>query len=146
MHRLLVTTAFCLLALPAAAQSNIFTYPLNQFRVDQQVSAAAVSSFLFTSPTKSLASLTAVVGATPGFAMLIDASSLPANGAVAACTNAAATRPCVMWCAPVAANGVVDRHWTTPMSFTTGILAAFSTTGCASLTASATAQFFGEAP
>lgn len=145
MRRLLLALAFSLLALPAAAQSNIFTYPLNQFRVDQQVSAATVSNFLFTSPNKALLSLTAVVGASAGFLMVLDAASIPANGAVASCTNAAAARPCVMWCAPIAANGYLERQWNTPMAFTTGVLAVYSTTGCASLTASATAQFFGEA-
>jgi hypothetical protein len=144
MRRLLAALAFCLLAVPAVAQD--YPYPLNVVKLDQQVSAATVSSFLFTSPNKSLASLTAVVGASAGFVMVLDAASLPANGAVASCTNAAAARPCVMWCAPVAANGMIDRQWTSPMSFTTGVLAAYSTTGCASLTASATAQFFGEAP
>lgn len=144
MKRLFLALAFSLLALPAAAQ--IYPYALNQVEFDQQVSAAAVSSFLFTSPNKSIASLTAVAGASAGFVMLIDAASLPANGAIASCTNAAAARPCLMWCAPVAATGMVDRQWTSPMSFTTGVLAAFSTTGCATLTASATAQFFGEAP
>lgn len=144
MRRLLAAIALCLLALPAAAQN--YPYALNEVKIDQQVSAASASSFLFTSPNKSLASLTAVVGASAGFLMVLDAASLPANGAIASCTNAAATRPCIMWCMPVAANGSADRQWNSPMSFTTGVLAVYSTTGCASITASATAQFFGEAP
>jgi len=128
------------------AEAQTFVAPLNQVEIDQQVSAAAASSFLFSSPNKALTSLTVVAGASAGFVLLLDAASLPANGAVASCTGPGTARPCLMWCAPVAANGIVDRQWNSPMSFTTGVLAAFSTTGCASLTASATAQIFGQAP
>jgi hypothetical protein len=128
------------------AEAQTFVTPLNQVEIDQQVSPAAASNFLFTSPSKSLASLTVVAGASAGFVLVLDAASLPANGALTACTGPATARPCLMWCAPVVANGWIDRQWRSPMSFTTGVLAAFSTTGCASLTASATAQIFGQAP
>jgi len=128
------------------AEAQTFVAPLNQVEIDQQVSPAAASSFLFSSPSKALASLTVVAGASAGFVLVLDAASLPANGAVASCAGPATARPCLMWCAPVAANGIVDKQWNSPMSFTTGVLAAFSTTGCASLTASATAQIFGQAP
>jgi len=127
-------------------EAQTFVAPLNQVELDQQVSPASASSFLFNSPNKALASLTVVAGASAGFVLLIDAASLPANGALTSCTGSAAARPCLMWCAPVVANGIVDKQWNSPMSFTTGVLAVFSTTGCASLTASATAQIFGQAP
>ncbi len=142
MKKLLIA-ALCMLSMPANAQ--IFTNPLNTVELDQQVSTAGASSMLFNSPNKALASLTVVAGASAGFVLVLDASGLPANGAVSACTPGSA-RPCLMWCAPVAANGIVDRQWNSPMSFTTGVLVAFSTTGCASLTASATAQIFGQSP
>jgi len=145
MRHLLLAAAFVAgCALDAEAQ--VFTNPLNTVELDQQVSPAAASSFLFTSPNKALAALTVVAGASAGFVLVLDAASLPANGAVASCAGPATARPCLMWCAPVAANGIVDKQWNSPMSFTTGVLAAFSTTGCASLTASATAQIFGQAP
>ncbi len=143
MKKLLIA-ALCLLSMPANAQ--IFTNPLNTVELDQQVSTAGASSFLLNSPNKALASLTVVAGASAGFVLVLDAASLPANGALSSCAGAATARPCLMWCAPVAANGIVDRQWNSPMSFTTGVLVAFSTTGCASLTASATAQIFAQAP
>jgi hypothetical protein len=51
-----------------------------------------------------------------------------------------------MWCVPLAANSYINVGWTAPMAFQTGPLAMFSTTGCAAITASATAQFSGQAP
>jgi len=128
------------------ANAQTFVAPLNQVEIDQQVSPAAASSFLFNSPSKSLAALTVVAGASAGYALVLDAATLPANGALTSCAGPATARPCLMWCAPIAANGYVDKQWNSPMSFSTGVLAAFSTTGCATLTVSATAQIFGQAP
>jgi hypothetical protein len=128
------------------SEAQTFVAPLNQVEIDQQVSPASASNFLFNSPSKALASLTVVAGASAGFVLVLDAASLPANGALTACTGPATARPCLMWCAPVAANGLIDKQWNSPMSFTAGVLATFSTTGCATLTASATAQIFGQAP
>ena len=145
MRHMLLALAF-VLGCAIDAEAQVFTNPLNTVELDQQVSPAAASSFLFSSPSKSLASLTVVAGASAGYALVLDAASLPANGALTSCAGPATARPCLMWCVPVAANGYVDRQWNSPMSFTTGVLAAFSTTGCAALTASATAQIFGQAP
>ena len=145
MRHVLLALA-CVLGGSLDAEAQVFTNPLNTVELDQQVSPAAASSFLFTSPSKSLASLTVVAGASAGYALVLDAASLPANGALTSCSGPATARPCLMWCVPVAANGYVDKQWNSPMSFTTGVLAAFSTTGCATLTASATAQIFGQAP
>lgn len=136
----------CSLPLGRWAEAQTFVAPLNQVEIDQQVSPASASSFLFSSPSKSLASLTVVAGASAGFVLVFDATSLPVNGAVASCAGAATARPCLMWCAPVVANGYVDRQWNSPMSFSAGVLVAFSTTGCNTLTASATAQIFGQSP
>lgn len=142
--RYLAILALCLLA--SAAQAQIFPYALNQIELDQQVSTSGTSSMLLASPNKALASLTVVAGASAGFVLVLDATALPANGGLTSCSSAATARPCLMWCAPVAANGYVDRQWHSPMSFTTGVLVAFSTTGCATLTASGTAQIFAQAP
>jgi|SRR5436190_12329582 hypothetical protein len=127
------------------ASAQIFTTPLNQVEIDQQVSTAGTSSVTLNSPNKSLASLT-VFDSAAGFALVYDAASLPANGAVAACAGPATARPCLMWCAPIAAGGFVDRQWRSPMSFTTGIVVAVSSTGCATLTAATTGQIFAQAP
>ena len=134
------------LLLANSAQAQTFNLPLNQVEFDQQVSAENVSNFLFVSPKGALASFTAKVGASAGFVLLFDATTLPANGAVNMCTSVAAARPCLMWCVPVAANGYIDRQWNSPMNFTSGVLAAFSTTGCTTIAAPATAQFSGQAP
>jgi hypothetical protein len=144
MKTIALAGALVLAALPALAQT--FALPLNQYEMDQQVSTSGASSFLLTSPQKALASLTVVAGASAGYALVLDAASAPANGAIGACASAATARPCLMWCAPVAANGFVDRQWNSPMSFSAGVLVMFSTTGCSTITASGTAQIFAQAP
>lgn len=135
-----------LVATPAFAQD----YPtdLDNTLVENQSSAEAVSSFTFVSPNstrKGMRSLTARATAV-GFVYLFDATVIPSNGAVTPCASSATARPCYMWCVPVAANGFVSATWDSPLKFTSGITAVYSSTGCASLTASATAQFFGQAP
>jgi hypothetical protein len=113
--------------------------------VDGQASTDGTASFVFTAPKKSLLSLTVKAAASAGFAMVLDATTLPANGALGMCNGPAATRPCVMWCAPVAVNGFVFQQWSSPLLFQQGVLVAFSTTGCSNLTASNTALIFGQA-
>jgi hypothetical protein len=126
-------------------EAQIFPNPLNTVELDQQVSTAGTSAVVLNSPNKSLASLT-VFSSAAGFALVYDAATLPANGAVASCAGPGTARPCLMWCAPVAAGGYVDRQWNSPMSFTTGIVVAVSSTGCATLTAATTGQIFAQAP
>ena len=126
-------------------EAQIFPNALNTVELDQQVSTSGVSSLVVNSPNKALASLT-VFSSAAGFALVYDAASLPSNGAVAACAGPATARPCLMWCAPIAAGGYVDRQWNSPMSFTTGIVVAVSSTGCATLTAATTGQIFAQAP
>ena len=131
----------CSLPLGRWAEAQVFTTPLNAVELDQQVSTAGTSSIVLNSPSKALASLT-VFSSAAGFALVYDAASLPANGAVAACAGPATARPCLMWCAPIAAGGYVDRQWNSPMSFTTGVVVAVSSTGCATLTAATTGQIW----
>jgi hypothetical protein len=137
--------AVLLVPLPLPALAQTFNLPLNQYGFPQQVSGENVSSFAFVSPQKSLLSLTVKNGASAGFAIVADASAA-VSGAASFCTNAAATRPCIMWCVPMAANSYVTANWSSPMSFQIGPLAMFSTTGCGTLTLSATALFMGQAP
>jgi hypothetical protein len=103
------------------------------------VSAAAESSHVLKASAGNLYSLTITIGATGGYLMLFDATSLPANGAVTP-----------KYCFPIATNGTnggIALSWLPgpPVVFATGITAGFSTTGCFTLTASATAAFFGQA-
>ena len=143
MKHIALALAFVLVGSIAEAQT--FPLPLNQYSVDGQASTDGTASFAFNAPKKALLSLTVKAAASAGFAMVLDAAALPANGALGTCGSTAATRPCVMWCAPVAANGFVFQQWSSPLAFTTGVLVAFSTTGCTNLTASNTALIFGQA-
>lgn len=99
-------------------------------------STAAGSNLVLKASAGNLYDLTVTIGATSGYAMLFDATALPSNGAVTP-----------VWCAPVASNGTngsISAVWPAPKRFGTGITAGFSTTGCFTLTASATASFFGD--
>jgi hypothetical protein len=145
MRSLLGALALVPLLAPSLALAQTFTLPLNQVAIPNQVSGDAVSSFVFVSPLKSLASLTVSNGAAAGFAILFDAISAP-SGAVTPCTTAASARPCVLWCVPMAANTALERSWASPLLAQTGLVAVYSTTGCATVTASATARFAGQTP
>lgn len=75
------------------------------------------------------------VGASAGYVLLINATSAPADGAVTP-----------IWCIPVAANSGIDVSWRqAPRKMTTGATLIFSTTGCFTKTASATAFMTGDA-
>lgn len=100
------------------------------------VSTAAESNHVLKGSAGNLYTLTTTIGATSGYLMLFDATSLPANGAVTP-----------KYCLPVtsnATNGGATLAWPYPLVFATGITAGFSITGCFTLTASATANFFGQ--
>ncbi len=98
-------------------------------------SSAAASNLVLKGSAGNLYDLTLTVGATSGYLMLFDATALPSNGAVTP-----------VFCAVVTSNGTnggISLAWPTPKRFGTGITAGFSTTGCFTLTASATGNFFG---
>ena len=102
------------------------------------VSTAAESNHVLKGSAGNLYTLTATIGATSGYLMIFDATSLPANGAVTP-----------KYCLPIASNGTfggTTLSWNSgpPLVFATGITAGFSTTGCFTLTASTTANFFGQ--
>lgn len=97
---------------------------------------AAASNQVIKASAGNLYDLTVTIGATSGYVMLFDATSLPSNGAVTP-----------VWCAIITSNGTnggISAAWPAPKRFGTGITAGFSTTGCFTLTASATANFFGD--
>lgn len=74
-------------------------------------------------------------GGTAGFFMLFNATTAPADGAVTP-----------VKCYIVAANQTVGFSWpSAPLIFTTGIVGVFSSTGCYTKTASATAFISGDA-
>lgn len=98
-------------------------------------SSSAGSSLVLKGSAGTLYDISVSIGATSGYFLLFDATSLPGNGAI----NPA-------FCQYVQSNGTVGGSsfaWPSPMTFLTGVTAGFSTTGCATLTASATAFFYG---
>lgn len=106
--------------------------------VANQASADGVSSFTFTASEKLLLSLSVKIGATSGYVMVLDGAALPSDGAVSP-----------VWCSARivsdGTSGAVSVEWAHPLRMTNGITIAFSTTGCDTLTASATAKFMGQA-
>lgn len=93
------------------------------------VTSAVASSLIVKAAAGNLYHWTVTSGASAGFVMIFDATSAPADGAVT-------PKECVV----VAANSTVrDAQADIPDRFTTGITIVFSTTGCFSKTASATA-------
>lgn len=101
-------------------------------------SGAAESNHVLKASAGNLYGLTAAIGATSGYVMLFDATSAPVDGAVTP-----------KYCFPVSSNGTnggIAIGWKSPpAAFATGITAVFSSTGCFTKTASATASFFAQA-
>lgn len=97
-------------------------------------SAAASGGEVIKATPGNLYGVNVASGASAGFVMLIDAVAVPADGAVA---------PKKCW--HVAANATIDHKWVVPIRFNAGIVVVFSTTGCYSKTASATAFISGDA-
>jgi hypothetical protein len=144
MRYLLALLAF----MPLAAWAQDYPNDLDNTMVDNQVSADAVASMVFVAPNanrKGLRTLDVKNGAAAGFAMLVDGTAFNA-GAISPCASAATARPCLMWCQAMAANTSLFRVWDSPLKFSSGIVAGYSTTGCATITTSATAMFMGQVP
>lgn len=76
--------------------------------------------------------LNVVAGATPGYVMVFDATTAPADGAVTP-----------KWVMPVAASAGINQGFSPPMRMTVGCTIVFSTTGPYTKTASATAFIGG---
>ena len=98
------------------------------------VTPAVASSVVLKASPGTLYGLSATLGATAGYVMVFDATSAPADGAVT---------PKYCWAVP--ANGSLAMGWPTAAAFATGIVAVFSSTGCFTKTASATAFLTGQA-
>lgn len=99
----------------------------------QTASGAAESNNVLKASAGNLYSLTVTTGATAGYLMVFNATSAPIDGAV---TPA--------YCAQVPANNTGAFEWAIPARYSTGITAVFSSTGCFTKTASATAAFFAQ--
>ena len=108
------------------------TQPVSQAALTPVATSAAASSLVLKASAGNLLSLACAPTAT-GYLMLFDATSAPADGAVAP-----------KWVQPVFANGGASWSWSNPMSFATGVVAVFSSTGPFTKTASATAFISGQ--
>lgn len=120
-------TGISVIAAPSASSSSAAT---------AASSTAAGSNLVIKASAGNLYGVTVTIGATSGYLMLFNATSLPSNGAVTP-----------IYCIPVTSNGTngyAAVNFPMPRRFGTGITAGFSTTGCFNLTASATASFFGD--
>lgn len=94
----------------------------------------AASSLLLKSGAGNLYGLEVTAAASAGYVMVFDATVAPADGTVTP-----------KYCKAVAANSSVELSWTggPPAAFATGVVVVFSTTGCFTKTASATAYISG---
>lgn len=142
MHKLLLICS--LLTLPTLSYAQQYTQnpagsgptASSSSGIAEQASADSVSNYVFTG-NKNLYSLNIKIGATTGYVMIFDAASLPVNGAVTP-----------KWCRYVLSDGTaggLTMLWAVPLVATTGLTVGFSTTGCDTLTASATAKIMGQA-
>ncbi len=124
MTRFLLAAVAACLALPAAAQSVSKT----------RANPVASSGVVLRTGTTNLAGLNVVTGGTAGYVMLFDAATVPADGAVTP-----------LRCMPVAANTGIDVNFrAAPLRFDVGAVVVFSSTGCFTKTASATAFLAGD--
>ena len=97
------------------------------------VSSAAEASKVFKASAGNLYAYQVTTGAAAGYVMIFNATSAPVDGAVTP-----------VKCVAVPAGATVGVTVTPPEAFSTGITAVFSTTGCFTKTASATAMFSGD--
>jgi hypothetical protein len=122
--RKLLAALLALAPVPAAAQA-----------VGTNTASPAVTGSLVVSPRPGyLLGANVVTSGSAGYLMLIDSATVPVDGAVTPAR-----------CLPVAANTGIDLNLrSAPIRFTNGIVLVFSTTGCFSKTASATAFLAGD--
>lgn len=107
------------------------------------VAGSSASSCILKASTGNLYSVYATAGATAGYLMVFNSATLPSNGS----TTAGTASGNLVECVNVAANSTSSISFNPgpPELFSTGITAAYSSTGCATLTASATAFIKGSA-
>lgn len=96
------------------------------------VSSAAEANHVLKATPGNLYGLSVTTGATAGYVLLFNATSAPADGAVTP-----------LFCYAIPASSSIGVTFDIPAAFATGITASFSSTGCFTKTASATAFFAG---
>jgi hypothetical protein len=111
-------------------------------------STALEASHVFRTTPANLYSLGVVNTGTGGFILLIDGSTVPANGALTSCGTANSTG-CLKACYPINTGtasvptyGGLQFQPGPPLSFVNGVVAVLSTTGCNTQTLGGTTAFF----
>lgn len=105
------------------------------------VAGSAVSSLVLKASGGNLYNIYVTAGATAGWLMVFNATALPANGATTAGNAAGNMQDCIA--VPANTTQSITYNPGPPEVFSTGITAAFSSTACGTLTASATAFIHG---
>jgi len=136
---------------PGAAVTSVATGASGQALAQQQ-STAAEASHIFNNNgggvgPGNLYTLGAVNTGAAGFVLLIDGTTLPANGTLPACgsTNAAG---CLKGCYVLPIGSTTPAYFNielspgVPIPFVNGVVVAYSTTGCFALTIGTAAVFF----
>lgn len=128
MKRLILAFVLSLFASGAWAQTQC-TVPAG-FPAVPVVSSAAEGSHVLKASPGCLLAIYATPGSTAGFLMIFNSKTVPGDGAVTPIN-----------CIQVQANTTIAANWAPqpPEWYSTGIVAVFSTTGCFTKTASATA-------
>lgn len=96
------------------------------------VSTLAEANHVLKAGAGNLYGISITTGATAGYVLVFNATSAPADGAVTP-----------LFCYVVPASSSLGVAFQTPAAFSTGITASFSSTGCFTKTASATAFIAG---
>jgi hypothetical protein len=162
MKRTALALLLCLAALPAHAQSTqkLCAEGVGRNGIDltcattiqPQASATAVESsrvFKASGPATVVDFQVNNTSASTLWVMLFDAATAPTGGgaAVAGCTTAATTRPCVAKWYQIGANSTLGVSWSPGpfLALQTGQVVACSSTGPFTLTYSVNCTFSGEA-
>jgi len=115
--RFLILAVAAMFATPAAAQ------------IGNNQATTVVGSALSVGSPGYLQGINVTSGASAGYVLVFDAAAVPADGVVTPAR-----------CMPLAANTGLELNWrASPINFRTGMIVVFSTTGCFTKTASATA-------
>jgi hypothetical protein len=107
------------------------------------VAGSASSSVVLKASAGNLYSVYATSGSTQGWLMVFNATSLPGNGGTTAGTASGNLQDCIY--APANSTTGINYNPGPVETFSVGITAAFSSTACSTLTASATAYLHGSA-
>lgn len=132
---------------PGAAVTTVGT-PASSQALPMLQSPAAEAGHVFKTQPGNLYLFGAINTGAAGFLLLIDGTTVPADGALTSCgtTNPAG---CLKACYPLVAGSAAAPAFTgfqlspgPPMSFANGLVAAYSSTGCSTKTAGAANVFF----